>query len=77
MPATPEPAPHPLLPEACATPGAPCNERDVSDFNPFAQQTGGGAAYYPEEEPTVEEILEEGLYQAGGVAGAHRTQGAA
>ena len=38
----------------------------MSDFNPFAQPTGGGAAhYYPEEEPTVEEILEQGLHLAG------------
>ena len=46
-----------------------CDERDVSDVNPFGGAAAGfgGAAYgyEPQDAPTVEEILEMGLYQSG------------
>lgn len=66
--ATPTPVPLPV--EPCVQSSDICDERDVSGFDPFggaAAGLGGGAAYgyEPQDAPTVEEILEKGLYQSG------------
>ena len=69
--ATPDPeqaaTSQPLPAQPCVQSSDVCDERDVSDLNPFAVSTGGfGAAYsIPEDGPTVEDTLEKGLRQAG------------
>ena len=66
---TPTPFPVPLPVEPCVQTTDICDERDVSGFDPFggAAAGSGGAAYgyEPQDAPTVEEVLEKGLYQSG------------